>query len=125
MSSSDLKRGSVVPLINYTKRQKDFDKCVFCQIDYTKVTLTSTKNGRKNVTETLELLKDDITDNEQSFVYHLKCCWSYILKGEWRKPIEADQESKNNQETVEAPPQKRPKRNTLGNSKVRKKNRCV
>ena len=74
MSSSDLKRGSVVPLINYTKRQKDFDKCVFCQIDYTKVTLTSTKNGRKNVTETLELLKDDITDNEQSFVYHLKCC---------------------------------------------------
>ena len=48
-----------------------------------------------------------------------------ILKGEWRKSIEADQESKNNQETVGAPQQKRQKRNTLGNSTVRKRNRCV
>ena len=64
MSSSDSKRGSVVPLINSTKKQKDFDKCIFCQTGYKKVTLTSTENGRKNVIETSELLKDDITDNQ-------------------------------------------------------------
>ena len=43
-----------------------------------------------------------------------------ILKGEQRKSIEADQESKSDQETVEAPPQKRQKRNSLGNSTVTK-----
>ena len=94
MSSWDSKRGSVVPLINSTKKQKDFDICIFCQIDYKKLTLTSTENGRKNVIETSELLKDDITDNQQSFVYHLKCYRPYILKGERRKTIEADQERK-------------------------------
>ena len=51
MSSSDSKHGSVVPLINSRKKQKDFDKCIFCQIDYKKLTLTSTENGRKNVIE--------------------------------------------------------------------------
>ena len=77
MSSSDSKRGSVAPLMNSTKKQKYFDICIFCQIGYKNVILTSTENGRKNVTETSELLKDDITDNQQSFVYHLK---SYRLK---------------------------------------------
>ena len=67
---------------------------------------------------TSELLKDDITDNQQSFVYHLKYYWPYVLKGEWKKSIEAYQESKNDQETVEAPPQKWQKRNSLGNSTV-------
>ena len=67
MSSSHSKRGSVVPLINSTKKQKYFDKCIFCLIDYKKLTLTSTENGRKNVIETSELLKDDITDNQQPF----------------------------------------------------------
>ena len=43
-----------------------------------------------------------------------------ILKGEQRKSVEADQESKGDQETVEAPPQKRQKRNSLGNSTVTK-----
>ena len=47
MSSSDSKRGSVVPLIDYTKKQKDFDKSIFTQIDYKKVRLTSTENDRK------------------------------------------------------------------------------
>ena len=78
------------------------------------MTLTSTENGRKNVIETSELLKDDITDNQQSFVYQLKCYQPYILKGERRKSIEADQE------TVEAPPQKQQKGNSLGNSTVKK-----
>ena len=112
MSSSDSKRGSVVPLMNYMKKQKNFDKCLFCQIDYKKVTLTSTENGRKHVIETSVLLKRDTTDNQQSFVYHLKCYRPYILKGERRKAIEADRESKNDQETVEASPQKRQKRNS-------------
>ena len=64
MSSSDSERGSVVPLINSPKKQKDFDKCIFCQIHFKKVTLTFTENGRKNVTETSELLKHDMTDNQ-------------------------------------------------------------
>ena len=52
--------------------------------------------------------------------YHLKCYQPYILKGERRKSIEADQE------TVEAPPQKRQKRNSLGNSTVTKnKSLCI
>ena len=55
----------------------------------------------------------------KSFVYHLICYRLYILKGERRKSIEADQESKNGHETVEAPPQKRQKRNSLGNSTVK------
>ena len=125
MSSLDSKLGSVVPLINSKKKQKDFDKCLFYQIDYKKVTLTSTENDRKNVIETSELPKDDITDNQQLFVYDLKCYRPYILKGVRRKSVEADQESKNDQETVEAPPQKRHKRNSLGNITVKKTNRCV
>lgn len=98
MSSSDSERGSVVPLINSPKKQKDFDKCIFCQIHFKKVTLTFTENGRKNVTETSELLKHDMTDNQQSVVYHLKCYRPYILKGEQKKSFKADQE------TVKAPP---------------------
>ena len=47
MSSSDSKRESVVPLINSTKKKKDFDKCIFCQIDHKKVALTFTEDGRK------------------------------------------------------------------------------
>ena len=125
MSSSDSKCGSAVPLINSMKEQNDFNRCIFCQIDYKKVTLTCTENGRKNVIETSELLKDDITDNQLAFVYHLKCYRPYILKGEQRKSIEADQESKNDQETVEAPPQKRQKRNSLGNSTVAKISLCI
>ena len=72
-----------------------------------------------------QLLKDDITDNQQLFVYHLRCYWPYILKGDRRKSIEADQESKSDQETVEAPPQKQQKRNSLGNSIVTKTNHFV
>ena len=62
------------------------------------MSLTSTENGRKNVIETSELLKDDITDNQQSFVDYLKCYQPHILIGERRKSNEADQESKNGQE---------------------------
>ena len=51
------------------------------------MTLTFTENGRKNVTETSELLKHDMTDNQQSVVYHLKCYRPYILKGEQKKVI--------------------------------------
>ena len=81
---------------------------------------------RKNVIETSEILKDDITDNQQSLVYHLKCYRPYILKRERKKSIEAEQENKNDQETAEAPPQKRQKRNSLGNSAVAKnKSLCI
>ena len=69
----------------------------FVKLIYKKLTLISTENGQKNVIETSELLKDTITDNQQSFVYHLKCYRPYILKGERRKSIEADQEGKSNQ----------------------------
>ena len=61
---------------------------------------------RKNVIETSEILKDDVKDNQQSLVYHLKCYRPYILKREQKKSIEAEQENKNDQETAEAPPQK-------------------
>ena len=48
------------------------------------------------------------------------------MKGKRRQSIEADQESKNNQETVEPPPQKRQKRKSLGNSTVTKnKSLCI
>ena len=126
MSLSDSKLGSVVPLINSTKKQKDFDKCIFRQFDYKKVILTSSENGRNHVIDTSELLRDDVRDNQQSFVYHLKCYRPYILKGERRRSIEVDHKSKTDQETVAAPPQKRQKRNSLGNSTVTKyKSLCI
>ena len=63
------------------------------------MTLTFTEDGRKNVIDTSELLKDDITDNQV-------ICLSFkmLLTIYFERRCE---ESKNDQETAEAPPQKR------------------
>ena len=94
-ASEDSKCDITVLLTTSTKKQKDLSKCIICQIDDKKQSLTSSENGRQKIVETSKLLKDDIVDKEHSFVYHLKCYRPYILKGNRVKPSEGDKENEN------------------------------
>ena len=125
MDSSDLNKcDTTVQLVIFTKKERDLKKCIICQVDDKKLSLTSTENGREKIAETSKVLKDNISDHKDTFVYHIKCYRPYILKGSRRKLSGGDEESINNQEKVEVP-KKRQKRHSSASSTVTSKSICV
>lgn len=90
MASTSNEKDISLPLTLPMKRKKpdiDIEKCILCQANKKVAKPIGTDNGRTKIKEACSRLKDQTVTERiggaaaDTFVYHLNCYKSYVLKG--------------------------------------------